>query len=473
MARLILEEGGARRAFKVGEGRLTIGSGQACALRLSSPGVAEVHAELEISGGFAFLRPRPGVMPPRMHGQPVTHQTPLADDVHFEIGAARFHYLAADTGAPGAVTAPRAAAAPVQPATPGIGNVRAGGAQAAGTKVGGARPATPRPALTDEGAGAAGVQRTRPRVKIQRGIPTWLLLVLIGAALIIAFFVVRGMLGTTGQISVIPEATLERARSRFESREFDAARAALALIPRDKVSDNLRRQIEALEEQMDSIDRKLEVDREHKREADDYRSTQLERFMKDRLTGDDPPRERVRVFLKRLREFRQRWPEYPDMDWVDRHERLYSRLVDLSTPPTLVDVAYEAETLTWAKPRDYRQATGLVRAFAERASGSDRQAALKLLDDLAASELAFFDDQMQQAKWHWERKESGKCVGVLISLVLGLDDPGRVDQAAKEFVQLPGFEEFLRGYRSHNPRRYADLLQNSRVKEAARKSGLL
>lgn len=465
MARLILEEGDARRAFKVGEGRLTIGSGASCSLRLASEGVAEVHAELEVSGGFAYLRPRPGVMPPLMHGQPVTHQVPLAADARFEIGAARFHYLADDAAA--------APAGPTRPQVPKAAGV--GGAAAAPSRpVPSGRPATTKRADAPRRveAPAAAVQRNRPRAQVKRGIPTWLMLVLIGGALVITFFALRALVGQTGQSTVVPEATLARARERFEQREFDAARAALALIPRETVSAALRKQIEALEAEMDAIDRDLVLDREHRREAEDYRTTQLEGFMKARLTGDNPPRERVRVFLKRLREFRQRWPQFPDMDWIDRHERLYSRLVDLNEPPTFKDVAYEAETLTWAKPRDYRQAAGVVRAFAERASGDDRQQAIDLLDQLAAAEKEFFDDQMQQAKYHWQRKESGKAVGVLISLVLGLDDPGHVDQAAQELVGLPGIEDFLRSYRRTSSK-YPELILNPRVREAAQRAGLL
>ena len=46
MARLILDDGGKRRAFKLNPGRMTIGSGEGATLRLDSGDVAEVHAEL-------------------------------------------------------------------------------------------------------------------------------------------------------------------------------------------------------------------------------------------------------------------------------------------------------------------------------------------------------------------------------------------------------------------------------------------
>ena len=45
MARLILEEDGQTRRFRLNEGKLTIGSGEAATLRCHSADVAEVHAE--------------------------------------------------------------------------------------------------------------------------------------------------------------------------------------------------------------------------------------------------------------------------------------------------------------------------------------------------------------------------------------------------------------------------------------------
>lgn len=469
MARLILEEAGTRRAFKIGEGRLTIGSGQGCALRLGSPDVADVHAELEVSGGFAFLRPRPGVMPPLMHGQPVTHQMPLPDGARFEIGAARFQYLGNDTGPPPAA----GAAAPVTAPTPRVEKRASAPARGPARAKAGA-PARPPAGPASAGAAPAGeVQRTRPRTVIKRGIPTWLLLVLIGGGLVIAVFAVRGLVQRAGDSTVVISATLDRAQARFEAREFDAARSALALIPRERATPDELKRMDSILRQMEDIDRGLELDREHGREAENYRQTQLVNFQRRYMAGDNPPRERVRVFLKRLQEFRRRWPAYPEMDWIDRQERLYSRLASLADPPNYTDIAYEVLTLTWAKPRHYRQAADLVRSFAEGASGSEREQALALLDELAQGEKEFFDDQMLQAKYHWERKESGKSVGVLISLILYLDDPGHVDQAARELVNLPGFDEFLRGFRRESSERYDQLIQQPRVREAARKVGLL
>ena len=83
MARLILEEGGQRRAFRVNEGKLTIGSSESCTLTLASPDVAEIHAELEVHGEEITLRPRPGVTPPRVLGKAVSNPTRLPKSAEF------------------------------------------------------------------------------------------------------------------------------------------------------------------------------------------------------------------------------------------------------------------------------------------------------------------------------------------------------------------------------------------------------
>jgi hypothetical protein len=69
MTRLVVEEGGKRRAFKVGDGVITVGSGASATLKLASTKVAEVHAEIVVHGGVVTVRPKPGVTPPTLKGR--------------------------------------------------------------------------------------------------------------------------------------------------------------------------------------------------------------------------------------------------------------------------------------------------------------------------------------------------------------------------------------------------------------------
>ena len=79
MVRLIVEEQGARRAFRLGEGTLKVGSGAAAQLRLQSGDVADVHAEIDWKDGVARLR---------------TYELPVGVITNI-FGAAFFFYLLA------------------------------------------------------------------------------------------------------------------------------------------------------------------------------------------------------------------------------------------------------------------------------------------------------------------------------------------------------------------------------------------
>ena len=81
MARLILEEGGERRAFRFDHGKLTIGSGEGCTLTLKSPDVAEIHCDLEFGGERVILRARAGVQAPVVNGSPAPGETSLGASV--------------------------------------------------------------------------------------------------------------------------------------------------------------------------------------------------------------------------------------------------------------------------------------------------------------------------------------------------------------------------------------------------------
>ena len=104
MTRLIVEDGGKRRAFKVGDGTLTIGSGGGASLRLSDPAAAEVHAELLLREGRATLRLKPGVLPPRVAGRPAQGETAVGHGQTIQIGASRIT-VELPGGAPGAAAA--------------------------------------------------------------------------------------------------------------------------------------------------------------------------------------------------------------------------------------------------------------------------------------------------------------------------------------------------------------------------------
>ena len=193
MVRLILEEGGQRRAFKVNQGKLTIGSSESCTLTIASEDVAENHAELEIAGDVITLRPRKGVLPPMMFGQPVKGERSLTLGSEFTIGDAKFRIEDPD--------APAQAAA-----QPGAGASRS-------SRRGGKTVGTPKN-VPQRRTG----ERTRPVATIERGMPSWLIVVLLLGGVGITVIAYTNYVGSQSQTgSDSPETTLGIAEDYLKS----------------------------------------------------------------------------------------------------------------------------------------------------------------------------------------------------------------------------------------------------------------
>jgi hypothetical protein len=443
MARLILEEGGKRRAFRLKDGKITVGSGEGCTLTLASPGVAEVHLEIELAGGKATLLPRPGVLPPTLSGEPVSGPALVPDGATIEVGGARLVFDYEETSA-----APPPAAAP----------------RKRERKVPSAPPR--------QESRASRVERSRPRVEIKRGAPTWLILAIFGAGALAAFFVVRGLLGSMGERLVEPDAIYAEALRYYDNGAYDLARQRLDLIDdaNQDVSPEVARKAQDLLAKIAEHRSDAEL-RVHNVEGTKWMETQLKRFVDERLQGDPKP-ERVRVFLMRCKEFRERWPGHPEMDWVDRYEERFSSFVDLSAAPTFADVEYEVQTLTWAMPRNYRKAFAVLDAFLADASPEDREKALAIVDRLRTEQQEYFTDRRLQARYLWEKEKQGEAVAWVVELIVGLEDAGMIQEAADELVRMPAIEEWLRGYASDYPEKFARLAAHPTVGEFVQRHGI-
>src|SRR5262245_37857062 len=87
--RLIVEEGGKKRAFKVTPGRLSIGSGVDAQLKLYGPQIAEHHAELEIQQDRGILHLSSDAVAVMVRGKAVHGPVELEPNVPVTIGASK------------------------------------------------------------------------------------------------------------------------------------------------------------------------------------------------------------------------------------------------------------------------------------------------------------------------------------------------------------------------------------------------
>lgn len=423
MTRLIVDEGGKRRAFKIQDGRLTVGSGPDAALRLSSGDVADLHLDLEVSGGRVTLRARPGVTAPAVDGRPATGPLELAHGVSVRVGGAtlRVEYEGQEPA-----PAPRPAAAPAR------------------------APKRPKSVVAS--------RSTRELHSSGRGLPGWAMALIVLAVVGVGGYLAARILTSKPTDNLGAAATFLRVHEDIKAGRIQAAEDRMASIQRDALEPAVRAKYDeaaaALAAAQSEVDESLA-----NIGGSEFLETQLKSFESQRLAGK-AERPKVRVFLKRCAYFLERWPQHPEADWVRRMQERYSALYDPTTRTTYEDIAYEAETLTWANPRDYKQALEIVRRFAdEEATVDDRAKALTLLDTLTAQRAEWFSDRMQQARYEYDKGQTGKSVAWLVMLIVYTGDEGMAAQAADQLVKFEGLAEWLRGYRSSQPDKYAVLRQ--------------
>jgi hypothetical protein len=426
MTRIVVEEGGSRRAFRLPDGRITIGSGEAAKLKLAAEGVADVHADLEVAGGRVTLAPRPGVLPPKVNGKQIAGPTVLQRGARVEIGGARI------------LLEPEAADAEAAAASP----ARAGLEASRPT-----RASRPR-------------RKSPPALLIAAGI-----LAAVGALLLAG----RG-LWSEGASASDPAIPLRKARELLDGAYVNQAVAELDRLDPQSLPRELRAFYDGMRAEIArGAERAEELERE--REGTEYLETQLQRFEREYLQGE-PGRERIRVFLKRARTFQNTWPTHPGNEWVRRQVGRFRGVVDLEEPPTFEDVAYEVKTLTWAFPRDYVAVFALLDEYERQVEPEDRAELDELRAKQEAERLAYWEDRRQQVIWHWEREEKGAAVEKLVQLVTKIGDPEMEREAARKLVELPGIESWLRGYERDKPTKFQRLMQNPIVAEFCRQKGI-
>lgn len=449
MIQLIVEDGGDRRGFKVGDGSLTVGSAPEAKLRLDAPDVAGIHAELEVVDGVATLHPRPGVLRPVIGGQPVEGPLVMGHDQPVVIGGARL-----------TVRYPEG--------SPALERAQAPGAEPA------ARPEVRSPVRTKARTSPGGVRGASQRSRARRRKHTGSLLSLgilagvIAVALGFVFFISPRFLGTTSA-EFEPSARLGAAQRLIGVRQFDEALAELDAIPRNLMteavaarSDELRGEIARQRAELDAnVQAAL---------GDDWWREHLERFDKLFLRGTPKPGA-VRFFLERLAQFEQRWPGHPRSDWVDRMQERYSQVANLEALPAIEDLEFKVWFYTTEDPRDWEQALTAIEDFVRRASGRGRDAAIDLREATVEARQAWFDETIQKAREEYTSGEAGgksRSIAWLVRIVAYAGEADMADQAADQLLRFAGADDFdlqaeLRGYRSKKPELFEPLSQHPKL----------
>ncbi len=456
MARLILDEGDKRRAFKLNDGRLTIGSSDAATLTLTVDDVADVHAELRVEDGVVTLVPKPGVMPPTLLGRPVKQPTRLASNAEFKVGEALFRIESDEPS-----SAPAAAvAAPV----------RAAAQRSAPRAARGPRP------------GAVAATTREPRVQhqrrtVQRGLPTWAVLGIVVAICGIGYFFGKGWLQDEASNSFDPTERYREAVIAFNAGAYKRTLDELDNVNLDLSSAELKKDVAELRKEAEAGIEKAKL-AEFNVVGTKWLDTNLKRYQDNYLSGDKANRARARLFVKRCRDFKRTYPQHPELDWVERYGSRYEKLADMDSPPQYADLEWEVTRLTAAKPRDYETVFELIDSFSASATGGDATKASTLRGEHIAGRDEYFLDRMQQARYHWEKKEYGQAVEWLVQVIIQIGDKAMEDQAADSFLKMiddegrPLSDRYLDTYKKNRPEHFAIMMKNDALRAAATEAGL-
>lgn len=477
MPRLIVDDSGAKRAFRLSNGRLSIGSATTDKLRLASSGVEAQHAQLIVDERGVHLEAKSAV---EFAGQRRTGTLELPLGSTVVIGAAKLTVAADAESTPS--PAPAVPARPV-PARPVAASEAKAGSGKAPARVEAAKPAARAP--SSGGKGAAGrAKEEAPVVSTRRrsapakkgGLPGWAipvgLLVLVGGGTALFMFNKGGPSNPDQLMTVVQQLLDEVNIDKAKEILADFDRASLNPAQQKTYDGLLARANGALTEEA-STKRNLGI-----RFAQDHLLNYCDRHV-DKTA---PQKERVRLFLERLAEFRQLYPEQKGPIWQDNEtaknvlaqvstlEQTYGGVARLSDPLTSADVEWARTYFASGGKdgtgvREYQPVLERL-AKAEIEGGVTAAQAAELRKTLLDERNLYIFKRIDDAKLDFTRYTESKDVeslrtasAKLIHLILKNPDAGVRDTVSGVLLKFPNLaQEVLPSWRDNKPADWQVLL---------------
>lgn len=421
MTKMILEAGGRRREFELGDGRLTLGSGESASLRVKARDLADIHLEVMIEDGVVRVAPRAGVLPPKLAGIPKADPFELKPGKVLSIGVLKLWVEADEDEDLPVVVRSRAAG----------GKRRPGGAR-----------------------------RHAPTAK--SGMPTWAVLSIALVVLGGGGFLLKQGLFAQAKSTVPVAVALEAAEDHLQHGNLKIATEKLDSIDVAQASTAEQGRLQELRARIDREHELAEID-SWNLIGDDYFEIHLEHYAKKWLVGT-PALSKVRLFLERCDEFKERWPHHPKLDWIERQERRFQGHVDMRLPRTWEDIEWALEYLVNQPNRNYTRAFELVDEFVARAEGEDLILATTRRDEMLAERPRYHAEKMEEARTEFEEnEEQAKAVFILLHGVIWSGDEELADKSARTLARIPEVVMHLRGYRKKYPDRLQQVLAHPRL----------
>ena len=440
MARLIVVAGGTTRRFKLGDGKLTLGSGEEANLTLESEDLAEVHADLEVSGDTVTVATRKGTTGATVGGRRASGPVQIGPGKSVSIGDVK---ISIEGDAPAAPAKTGSARAGAKPAAAKAGSGRASAGRASAGRASAGPASAPRPARADSPAARPRVERHA--VERKEGLPSWLIVLGILVVAGVGFLLFRSQVDSMDEEGFSAKASHVRLEGLMREGDFLGADRELKKVRGhwNELDQSYKTIFEAYEKDIEK-DTQRATELERNSQGDPYWNTQLSKYV-DRYL-DPPNRPAARVFIKRIDWFMQEYPLHNKLQWCTDYRARWAGLAAMNEPNTYDDMAFEVKSLTHAMPRDYKLAFQVLDEFSLRAEGSHKAMAETLRAELVTARQEYHLDRMQQAEYYFKSNEKGKAVSWLTQSVIKLGDVAMENEAAEILVALPGVESAIQGY---------------------------
>ncbi|WP_145196205.1 hypothetical protein [Planctomycetes bacterium Poly30] len=450
MARLILEEGGEIRRFKLSQGKLTFGSGDKATLTLASEDVAALHGQIEMGDDGAVLRVAKGVMPPKIGGRPVQGAHVFKEGEVVSIGSSRLS-VEYDEGEGPAGAAGAVAARPT-------GRT---GARATGRT----------------GAARSGGQVERKRPKAQRsGIPGWLTAVLVLAVIGGLGYAILGKTADSMGNNFDFDVRFSQ-YERVKDEDPGAARKQLIEIQKQELTPAQEAKVEneflLLGDRLASLD-----DAARNAEASNYLKMRIFDYAEKFDVNED--RSYARLFVKRAEKFMKDYPTHPDLARVERLMRRAKIAAVESEPAVFRDLEVEVKGFTGAKPMDFPTAFAAIDRFIAETNDTEAIAqAEQLRAETRQAELEFFEAQLDLAAIVYDRSkypdkfDPSRAVADMIVIITSVENPEFKADAARRITGITEIDaSFLRGYKRQRPDTWDEMMKVPALLEFAKANGL-
>lgn len=444
MARLIVEVGGTTRRFKLGDGKLTLGSGESATLTLASEELAEVHAEIEVSGDQVTVRTRKGTLPPKVRGVDAKGDVVLKPGTKVVLGDVT---LSLEGDAP-------AAAPTARPRADKAATARSGG-----------RAAAPRGGGAGGGGTRARVQRSRPSSSSQ-ALPSWLIVTLILAIAGVGFLMFRSQAESLDDEGFSAKASQVRLEKVLGDSDFRSGRKEIEKVKRhwDELDANWRTVFAGFEKRVEEAEEEARLLAKNA-QGDPFYQSQLANYIPKYLST--PSRPAARVLLKRINWFEKEYPRHPKLDQLRKWRERWRATAAMNEPANYDDVAWEFETLTWSNPRDYKTAFALLDGFLVNATASERARGEALRAERIGQRKEYYDEELLQAKHEYgmdSGEQKAKAVRGLTELITKIGDDAMANQAAEIMVAIPGIDGPIQGYYNYERWTFDALMENGIVR---------